>query len=73
MNVQVEVTRRKLRTIAHSLMVHGRFLEAYIHFALMYTTDHLFPVLPIKYMINEYVDTTMSFKLATGMKPSVSY
>ena len=48
MNGKVEVTRRTLRTIAHSLMVHARFLEAYIHFVLMYTTYHIFPVLPIK-------------------------
>ena len=47
MNGQVEVTRRTLHTIAHSLMVHARVLEAYIHFALMYTTDHIFSVLPI--------------------------
>ena len=52
MNRQVEVTWRTLRTIAHSLMVHARVLEAYIHFALMYTTDHIFMVIPIKDMIN---------------------
>ena len=46
-NGQVEVIWRKLRTIAHSLMVHARFPEIYVHFALMYTTDHIFPVLPI--------------------------
>ena len=60
-----------LRTIAHSLMVHARFLEAYIHLAFMYTTDHIFTVLPIKYLINEYGDSTIPFKLATGTKPSV--
>ena len=54
-------------------MVHVRVLEAYIHFTLMYTTDHIFPVLPIKYPINEYGNPNMSFKLATGTKPSVSY
>ena len=52
MNGQVEVTWRTLRTIAHSLMVHARFLEAYIYFALMYTTYHIFPFLPIKDIIN---------------------
>ena len=52
MNGQVEVTWRTLRTIAHSLMVHARVPEAYVHFTLMYTTDHIFPVLPIKYFIN---------------------
>ena len=38
----------------------------------MYTTDHIFLVLPIKYLINEDVDPTTPFKLATGKKPSVS-
>ena len=32
MNRQVKVTRRKFRTIAHSLMVHTRVSEAYVHF-----------------------------------------
>ena len=53
MNTQVEAIWRTLRTVAHSLMVHARVLEAYIHFLFMYTTDHIFPVLPIKDMINE--------------------
>ena len=52
MNMQFEVTCRTLRTIAHSLMVHARVLEAYIHFTLMYTKYHIFPVLPIKDLIN---------------------
>ena len=72
MNRQVKVTWRTIRTIAHSLMVHARFLEAYIHFSFMYTIDHIFPVLPIKDLINEDVDPTTPFKLATGKKPSVS-
>ena len=38
----------------------------------MYTTDHIFPVLPIKYMINEYGDPTTPHKLETCTKPSVS-
>ena len=54
-------------------MVHARFLEAYIHFALMYTIDQIFQVLPIKDLINEDGNPTMSFKIATGTKPSVSY
>ena len=73
MNGQVEVIWRKLRTIAHSLMVHARVPENYIHFALMYTTDHIFPVLPIKYLINEDGDPTTPYKLATVNKPSVSH
>ena len=38
----------------------------------MYTTDHIFPVIPIKDITNEDVNPTMPFKLATGTKPSVS-
>ena len=67
------MTWRTLCTIAHSLMVYARVLEAYINFALMYTTYHIFPVLPIKDMINEYGDTTKPFKHATCEKPSVSH
>ena len=53
-------------------MVHARVSEVHIHFALMYTTYHIFPVLPIKDMINEDSDPTTPYKLATGTKPSVS-
>ena len=73
MNGQVEVTWRTFRTIAHSLMVHARVPEVYIHFTLMYTTDHIFLVLPIKDHINEDGNPTTSHKLATGTKPSVSH
>ena len=73
MNGRVVVTWRTLRKIAHYLMVHARVSEAYIHFALMYTTDHIFPVLPIQNLVNKDGDPTMPFTLATGMKPSVSY
>ena len=73
MNRQVEVTWRTLSKIAHSLMVHARVSEAYIHFALMYTADHIFPVIPIKDMINKDGDSTRPHKLATGTKPSVSH
>ena len=62
-----------MRTIAHSLMVNARVLGAYIHFVLMYMIYHIFPVLPIKDMINEDGNTTTSFKLATVTKASVSY
>ena len=73
MNGQVEVTWRTLRTVANSLMVHARVSEAYIHFALMYTTYHIFLVLPIKYIINEDGNPTTPHKLATGTKTSVSH
>ena len=67
------MTWRMLRTIAHYLIVHARFLEAYIHFALIYMTDQIFSVLPIKYMINEDGDPTTPFKRATGTKLTVSH
>ena len=73
MNGKSEVTWRTLRTIAHSLMVHARVPEVYVHFVLIYTTDRIFLVLPIKDLINEYGDPTTPYKLATGTKPSVSH
>ena len=73
MNGQVEVTCRTLRTVAHALMVHARVPEVYVHFTLMYTTDHIFPVIPIKDLINEDGDLTTPHKLATGTNPSVSH
>ena len=65
MNGQVEVTWRTLSTIAHSLLVHARVSEVYIHFSLIYMTDYIFPVLPINYIPIKYLiikdsDTTMS-------------
>ena len=39
----------------------------------MYTTDHIFPGILIKDMINKDGDTTTIFKLSTGTKPSVSH
>ena len=72
MNRQVEGTWRTLRTVAHALMVHARVPEVYVHFTLMYTTDHIFPVIPIK-DLNEDGNPTTPRKLATGTKPSVSH
>ena len=54
-------------------MVHARVLEAYINFAIMYTADHIFTLLPIKDLINEDGKPTMPFKVATGTKHSVSH
>ena len=71
MNGQVEVTCRTLCTVAHSLMVHAKVPGLLFHFSLMYTTDHIFPVLPIKYLINKDGNPTTPHKLATGTKPSV--
>ena len=73
MNGQVKVTWTTLRTIVHSLMAHARALEAYILFELMYTIDHIFTVLPIKYMINRDGELNIPFKLVMSTKPSVSH
>ena len=73
MNGKVEVTWRTLRTVSHSLMVHTRVPEVYVYFTLMYTTNYIFPVLPIKDLINEDGYSTKPHKLATGTKPSVSH
>ena len=73
MNVQVRLTWKMLRTIAHSLMIHASVSDVYIHFELMYTIDHIFPVLTIKDMINEDGDPTTIYKIATGTRPSVSH
>ena len=54
-NGQVKVTWRTLRK-----------MEEYIHFALMYTTYHNFPVLPIKYLINKDALPTTPFNIVTG-------
>ena len=72
-NRQVEVTWRTLRTVAHTLMVHARVPEVYVHFTLMYMTDHIFPVLPIKDLINKDGDPTTPHKLETDTKSSVSH
>ena len=71
MNGKVEVTWRTLRTITHSLMIHERVLEVYIHLTLMYMEYHILLVLPIKDLINEYGETTVPFKIATGTKPLI--
>ena len=54
-------------------MLPARVPEVYVHFTLMYRTDPIFPVLPIKYLINKDGDTTTPHKLATGTKPAVSH
>ena len=61
-----------MSTVAHSLMVHAIVPEVYVHLALMYTTYHIFLVLPTKDLVNEDGDPTTEHKLETGTKPSVS-
>ena len=71
MNGHTKVTWRTLHMISHSLVVLELVSETYINLALIYTTDHIFPVLPIKDMMNKDGDPTTPFKLAIGMKPSI--
>ena len=52
-------------------MLHAGVSEAYIHFTLIYTADHICTVLPIKDMINEDGNPTTTFKLTAGKKPPV--
>ena len=47
-------------------MLHAQVLEAYIHFTFMYASDHIFPVLPIKDLINKGGKPTTQFKVVTG-------
>ena len=54
-------------------MVHAKVLGACIHFGLMYTIDHIVPVMPIKELINKDGDPTTPYKISTGTKPSVSH
>ena len=72
MNSQVEATWRKLRTITLSIMVHTRVSDEYLHFALMYMTDHIFPVIRTKHLVNQYGEPITPRKMETGTKPLVS-
>ena len=53
-------------------MVHARVSDEYIHFALMYTTDYIFPDIQIEKLVNQDGEQTTPHKLSTGTKPSVS-
>ena len=72
MNDQVEVKWQTLRTISHSIMVNAQVSDKYIHFALMYTTDNISPILPIKHLVNQDGEPTTPHKLETGTKFSLS-
>ena len=71
-NGQVEVTWQTLRTITFSIMVHAQVYEKYIHFAIMYTNDHIFPVISIRHLVNQNGEPTTPHKLATTIKPATS-
>ena len=53
-------------------MVHALVSEEYIYISLIYTTDHVFPVLPIKRLLNQESEPTTPHKLATGSKTPVT-
>ena len=72
MNCPVELTYQTLWNITHSIRVHARVSDKYIHFSLIYTTDHIFPVLPIKHLVNQDGESTTPNKLATSTKHSLS-
>ena len=73
-NGLVEVMWQTLRIITHSIMVHIRVFGKYINFALMYITNHIFPILPIKNFTNQDNEHTKPHELAPGndTKPLVS-
>ena len=62
-NIQIEVTWQTFQTIAHSIMVHAHVSDKYKHFELMYKTDHIFPVLTIKHLVNQDGEPTVKHKL----------
>ena len=53
-------------------MLHARVSDKYIHFSLIYTTTNTFNIIPIIHLVNQDGEPTMSHKLETGTKPSVS-
>ena len=53
-------------------MVHTWVSAEFIHFTLMYTTDHIFPFLPNKHLVNQYVEPTIPHKLRNGTNPLLS-
>ena len=46
-------------------MVHAQISNEYIHLALMYITDNIFTVLPIKHLVNQEGELTTPHKLTT--------
>ena len=54
-------------------MVHTIVSEDFINSTLIYTADHIFPVLPTKDLIDNDGKPTMTFKLLTGTKNSISH
>ena len=53
-------------------MVHAQVYDEYINFTLIYMTDNIFLVLPIKQLANKDGKPTTPHYLATGIEPSLS-
>ena len=53
-------------------MVCTRASDEYIKCSLIYTTDPIFPILPVKNLVNQDGEATTPYKLVTATKPSVS-
>ena len=65
-NGQIELTWKKLKTIAHPIRVQTRVSEKYIHLALMYTTYNIFTVIPIKHLVNHEGEPNKPDRVVTG-------
>ena len=55
------------------MMVHARVAEEYIHHAVMYAAHRVFPVLPIKDLVNEQGEPCTPSELMHGEKPPVRH
>ena len=53
-------------------MVHVRVSDEYIHFALMYTPDNIFYVIPIKNLVNQDGEPMTPHKMSTVTNTLVS-
>ena len=71
MNSGVEFTWQTLQTISHSIMLHTRVSDEYIHFSIMYTTDNIVSILQIKHLVNKDGEPSTPHKLETGKKHSL--
>ncbi|MGH7973946.1 MAG: hypothetical protein ACREBR_00370 [bacterium] len=69
-NTYCERTWQTIRTIAQKLLLHARVGPQYNHHALMYATDHIFPVIPWKNLQIEGRQTTLTNWLRASVLPS---
>ena len=53
--------------------MHSQVSENIYNFSLIYTAGRIFPVQPIKNLVNQDCEPNTPHKLETGKKPSVSY